>query len=209
MPDRDLAAERQYRRDRFEEMNERELVELAEELSDHITELKTELEQARDAATVAQGKLEAVRPQQDRLKLAWERRGLENDELQHRIAELGKVIEDQLSEIGDKGETITRLQNLLRAKDDQIADLEQQAKVAGQFDRWMSVLGWRCQATTTRATFLTPDDHRAIWCTLPNGHAGMHAGEIETEVPTGIADFMKTVPSQVHWSDGQPEVNRG
>ncbi|MGV9666955.1 hypothetical protein [Nocardia niigatensis] len=35
-------AERQYRRDRFDEMNERELVELAEELSDRIVELKGE-----------------------------------------------------------------------------------------------------------------------------------------------------------------------
>ncbi|MFC7424039.1 hypothetical protein [Nocardia tengchongensis] len=67
---------------------------------------------------------------------------------------------------------------------------------------------WRCMATTTMANFLTPDDHRAVWCTLPNGHAGWHHGEIEDQVSSGIEGFTKTHTSQMHWSDGQPEVNR-
>lgn len=67
---------------------------------------------------------------------------------------------------------------------------------------------WRCMATTTRANFLTPDDRRAVWCVLPNSHAGMHQGDIETQVPSSIEGFMKTVPSQMHWSDGQSEVDR-
>ncbi|MFD9614922.1 hypothetical protein ACFWWS_36710 [Streptomyces sp. NPDC059083] len=70
---------------------------------------------------------------------------------------------------------------------------------------------WRCMATTTMANFII-DDHRAVWCTLPNGHAGMHCGQLLAEVPLGIAGLMKTIPHQVNWLDepsGQPEVDRG
>ncbi|MFD6357919.1 hypothetical protein [Nocardia tengchongensis] len=68
---------------------------------------------------------------------------------------------------------------------------------------------WRCIANATRANLFAPDDHRAVWCTLPNGHAGWHHGEIEDQVPSGIEGFTKTRTSHMHWSDGQPEVDRG
>ncbi|MFE5290389.1 hypothetical protein ACFRAQ_36045 [Nocardia sp. NPDC056611] len=155
--------------------------------------------------------------------------------LRARIAELEKVIEDQLTEIGDKGARITALKaavagleqqlqgetlagddleeqldqmaaakeaggeailSLRRQRDAARAELEQQAKIGEQYDRWMSVLGWRCPATTTRASFslLSAEDyrdHRAVWCELPNGHVGHHHAQLDEVV-------------SLDWPDPQP-----
>lgn len=86
-----------------------------------------ELEAERDNA------LQTTRDSQvsseDHMQLSWERdlAREERDAALARITELGRVVEDQLTEIGDKGEAITRLRDRLREKSARIAELERQA----------------------------------------------------------------------------------
>ncbi|MFE2998696.1 hypothetical protein ACFXG4_27300 [Nocardia sp. NPDC059246] len=98
------------------------------------------------------------------------------------------------------------LEEYVKILEGERALLKQKANAPEQLDalqRLQRLLGWRCMATTSGANFFTIDDHRAVWCTLPNGHAGWHQGEIENKVLTGIADVMKTRRSEVNWSDVQ------
>lgn len=80
----------------------------------------------------------------------------------------------------------------LEAARARIAELAQQSdpKAVERFDALIRLLD-RCRATTTSA--FAPDDHRAVWCVLPNGHAGMHHGEL----PQDGADF----PMIVDWAE--------
>ncbi|MGW4126284.1 hypothetical protein [Nocardia sp. NPDC004711] len=103
---------------------------------------------------------------------------------------------------------IAELENALAEKRAQLAEMDcEHARIAGLEQQ---AVPWRCMATTSMANMVR-DDHRAVWCTLPNGHAGLHHAEIEIEVPIGSAEFTKAIRSQMHWSDvqepsSQPEV---